>query len=122
LSDELGSTFSVIEYTDNPSQDSSVIQAETEPYSVYDYNSEEPEVLVYTELNDDITVETTTEPFTIYDEFGEEVEVLHYTDDESVTETDLILEANYSPIDELDGDFEVVTWTNEEDAFRKLEI
>lgn len=122
LSDELGSTFSVIEYTDNTTQEDSVITTETEPYSVYDHISETPEVLVYTEFNDDITIETTTEPFNIYDEFGEEVEVLHYTDDESVTETDLILEADYSPIDELDGDFEVVTWTNEVESERLLEV
>lgn len=122
LSDELGSSFSVIEYTDSPIQNYSEIQLETETYSVYDYISESPEVLVYSELDDDITVETKTEPFTIYDEFGNEVEVLHYTDDASVNQTNLVLEANWSPIDELDGDLEVVTWTNEENAFRKLEV
>lgn len=124
LKDELGSTFSIIEYTDNPSQDNSVIKTETESYSVYDHISETPEVLVYTELNEDITVETTTEPFDIYDEFGDEVEVLYYTDDEKVNEADLILEANWSPIDELQGDFEVVTWTDEpqDSAQRVLEM
>src|SRR5690554_4466659 len=113
LSDELGSTFSVIEYTDNLTKEESVIVAETEPYSVYDYISETPEVLVYTELDEDITVETTTEPFDLYDEFGDSVDVLYYTDDESVNEADLILESNWSPLDELEGDFEVVLWTDE---------
>lgn len=113
LADELGSSFQVIEYTGNPTQETSVITAETDPYSVYDYISETPEVLVYTELDEDITVETTTEPFDLYDEFGDSVDVLYYTDDESVNEADLILEANWSPLDELEGDFEVVVWTEE---------
>ena len=124
LADELGSTFSVVEYTDNPSQEESVLTTEVEPYSVYDYISETPEILVYTELTDDIKVETTTEPFDFYDEFGQEVEVLYYTDDSTVNEANLVLEANYSPIDELQGDLEVVTWTDEpqESAQRVLEV
>lgn len=94
------------------------------PFSVYDYISETPEVLVYTELTDDVTIETSTEPFDIYDEFGQEIDVLYYTDDTSVTEADLILEANWSPVDELDGDLEVVTWTDEtgDSVKRNLEL
>ncbi|MCU6710086.1 hypothetical protein M6D81_15420 [Paenibacillus sp. J5C_2022] len=53
-----------------------------------------------------------TEPFTLYDEFGDSMDILYYTDDPTVTEPKLEITANYSPIDELDGDFEVVTWTN----------
>ncbi|MET4561048.1 hypothetical protein ABIA69_002193 [Lysinibacillus parviboronicapiens] len=121
--DLLGDTAQVIYYTDS---DTSLVSFETgvEPYSVYDYIGELPEVLVYTETTDDIIVSTTTEPFDIYDEFGDSVEVLYYTDDEEVNEADLILEANWSPIDELEGDFEVVTWTDEapETAQRVLEM
>ncbi|WP_107951043.1 LamG-like jellyroll fold domain-containing protein [Lysinibacillus parviboronicapiens] len=121
--DLLGDTAQVIYYTDS---DTSQVSFETgvEPYSVYDYIGELPEVLVYTETTDDIVVSTTTEPFDIYDEFGDSVEVLYYTDDEDVNEADLILEANWSPIDELEGDFEVVTWTDEapETAQRVLEM
>lgn len=114
----------LIEYTDNPNQTDSAVALETEPYSVYDYISDTPDVLIYTESTDDIVVATTTEPYDLYDEFGNEVEVLHYTDDESVTEANLILEANWSPVDELEGDFEIVTWTNEESdtAQRGLEM
>ncbi|EON72825.1 LamG domain-containing protein [Lysinibacillus sphaericus] len=110
--DLLGDTAQAVYYTDS---DTSLVSFETgvEPYSVYDYIGELPEVLVYTETTDDIIVSTTTEPFDIYDEFGDSVEVLYYTDDEAVNEADLILEANWSPIDELEGDFEVVTWTEE---------
>ena len=121
--DLLGDTPQVIYYTDS---DASQIVVETgvEPFSVYDYIGELPTVVAYTETTDDIIVSTTTEPFDIYDEFGESVEVLYYTDDEAVTSADLILEANWSPLDELEGDFEVVTWTDEapETAKRVLEM
>lgn len=121
--DLLGDNPQVIYYTDS---DASQIIVETgiDPYSVYDYIGELPTVLAYTESTDDIIVSTTTEPFDIYDEFGDEVEVLYYTDDEAVNEADLILEANWSPLDELEGDFEVVTWTDEapETAQRVLEM
>ncbi|WP_427071591.1 LamG domain-containing protein [Lysinibacillus fusiformis] len=110
--DLLGDSAQAIYYTDS---DTSKIAVETgvDPYSIYDYIGELPTVAIYTESNDDIVVSTNVEPFDIYDEFGESVEVLYYTDDETVTNADLILEANWSPIDELKGDFEVVTWTEE---------
>lgn len=121
--DLLGDSAQAIYYTDT---DTTKIAVETgvEPYSVYDYIGELPTVAIYTESNDDIIVSTNVEPFDIYDEFGESVEVLYYTDDETVTNADLILEANWSPIDELEGDFEVVTWTDEapETAQRVLDI
>ncbi|MDD1502596.1 LamG domain-containing protein [Lysinibacillus sp. CNPSo 3705] len=121
--DLLGESPQAIYYTDS---DTSKIVVETgvDPYSVYDYIGELPTVVAYTESTDDIIVSTTTEPFDIYDEFGDSVEVLYYTDDEAVKEADLILEANWSPVDELEGDFEVVTWTDEapETAQRVLEM
>ncbi|MFJ6207311.1 hypothetical protein [Lysinibacillus sp. NPDC092081] len=121
--DLLGDTAQAIYYTDS---DASKIVVETgvEPYSVYDYIGELPTVVAYTESTDDIIVSTAVEPFDIYDEFGDEVEVLYYTDDEAVANVDLILEANWSPIDELEGDFEVVTWTDEapDTAQRVLEM
>ncbi|UPW81596.1 LamG domain-containing protein [Lysinibacillus sp. Ag94] len=121
--DLLGDNPQAIYYTDS---DASQIVVETgvDPYSVYDYIGELPTVVAYTESTDDIIVTTTVEPFDIYDEFRESVEVLYYTDDEAVTNADLILEANWSPVDELEGDFEVVTWTDEapETAQRVLEM
>lgn len=119
----LGDSPQAIYYTDSGANQIS-IDTEVEPYSVYNYISEDPMALVYTESTDDIIVSTVTEPFDIYDEFGDEVEVLYYTDDISATNANLILEANWSPIDELDGDFEVVTWTDEEEdtAKRILEM
>lgn len=121
--DLLGDTPQVIYYTDSDASQI-VVEAGVEPFSVYDYIGELPTVVAYTETTDDIIVSTTTEPFDIYDEFGESVEVLYYTDDEAVKSADLILEANWSPIDELEGDFEVVTWTDEapDTANRVLEM
>lgn len=110
--DLLGDAPQVTYYTDsNASQ--VVVETGVDPYSVYDYIGELPTVAIYIESNEDIIVATNVEPFGIYDEFGESVEVLYYTDDETVTNADLVLEANWSPIDELEGDFEVVTWTEE---------
>ncbi|MFJ7918079.1 MULTISPECIES: LamG domain-containing protein [unclassified Lysinibacillus] len=123
VQDLLGDKPQVIYYTDS---DTSLIAVETgvDPYSVYDYIGELPTVVAYTETTEDIIVSTTTEPFDIYDEVGDSVEVLYYTDDEAVTNADLILEANWSPVDELEGDFEVVTWTDEapDTAQRVLEM
>ena len=121
--DIIGDNAELILHTESTSEQL-ILNTEVDNYSVYDYISELPTVLVYTESTDDIIVSTTTEPFDLYDEFGDEVEVLFYTDDEAVTEADLILEANWSPIDELEGDFEVVTWTDEgsDTAQRVLEL
>ncbi|WP_431807641.1 discoidin domain-containing protein [Lysinibacillus sphaericus] len=117
-------SYELIYLSNNPNISYVKIEQLVEPYSVYDYISELPQILVYTEKTDDIIVSTTTEPFDIYDEFGDSVEVLYYTDDPEVTNADLILEANWSPLDELEGDFEVVTWTDEapETAQRVLEM
>lgn len=75
----------------------------------------------------EITIETETEPYSIYDEFGYDeegdplpMEVLYYTDDPDKSKAELEITANYSPLDEIDGDFEVVTWTDEEAAERIL--
>lgn len=116
----LGNNPEVVYYTDSGVSDI-VLETEVSPYSVYDYISETPTVIAYTESTEDIIVSTATEPFDIYDEFGDSVEVLYYTDDETVTNADLILEANWSPVDELDGNFEVVTWTDEsKDTAKKV--
>jgi len=108
--------------TNNEDSTQSVVDEDVEPFSVYDYISENPQIVICTEFTDDIVVSTTTEPYDLYDEFGDEVDVLFYTDEETVTEAGLILEANWSPVDELEGDFEIVTWTDETDSTRTLEI
>lgn len=121
---ELVGDIEISMWTDFQLKEYLEINVEVEPFNVYDYISELPVAVAYTESTEDIIVSTATEPFDIYDEFGESVEVLYYTDDETVTNADLILEANWSPIDELEGDFEVVTWTDEalETAQRVLDM
>lgn len=122
--EKLNGDFELYFYTDNASYEKVSCVIETEPFSVYDYIGELPEVVIYTEDTEDVVVSISTEPFEIYDEFGDSVEVLFYTDDTDVTNADLILGANWSPIDELDGDFEVVSWTDEapDTAQRALEM
>ncbi|KAF6624976.1 hypothetical protein H6F38_27775, partial [Paenibacillus sp. EKM208P] len=58
-----------------------------------------------------ITMEA--EPFTLYDELGDNVDVLYYTDELTKTEASLEYNANYSPLDDIQNNFEVVTWTDE---------
>lgn len=83
-----GHVLKVIEYTDNPAQVESIIETETEPYSIYDEFG--------------------------YDAKGDPLpmEVLFYTDDPLKTSAQLEMTANYSPLDEIEGDFEVVTWVS----------
>lgn len=72
---------------------------------------------------EEITVIIETEPFTFYDEMGDSAKILYYTDNLDITDPKLEIETNYSPIDELDDVFEVVTWTgNMEDEKKLLEI
>ena len=98
---------------DNPDGTQTVTTNTVTPFSVYDYISENPQATIYTDSTGDIVLSTKTEPYVLYDEFGGEVEVLFYTDDLSVTKADLILGANWSPLDELEGDFEVSMWNDE---------
>lgn len=107
---------------DNQDGTQTITDEEVEPFSMYDYIGETPSILVYTESTEDIIVSTNTEPFDVYDEFDESVEVLYYTSDVTVTDADIIFEANWSPIDELDGNLEVATWTDEVGGARKLEM
>lgn len=89
-----------------------------------EFKGKQVSILEYTDnpSQAESVVETETEPFNIYDEFGDTVEVLYYTDDPSKTEAKLEITANYSPLDEFDEDFEMVTWTDEADAGRLLNM
>lgn len=60
----------------------------------------------------DSIVSIDIEPISVYDELGDNVDVLYYTDDPTVTDPKLHITANYSPLDELEGDFDVVTWSD----------
>ncbi|ETT36725.1 hypothetical protein C161_09448 [Paenibacillus sp. FSL R5-192] len=106
-------------YTDDPTKTEASFNIETEPFTLAEeWEDKEIKIIEYTDdpnqTESTITIET--EPFTIYDELGDSVDVLYYTDDPSKTSAELNITANYSPLDELEGDFDVVTWTNDEEV------
>jgi hypothetical protein len=71
-------------------------------------------VLQYTDDPSKTETSTTieTEPFSFYEEMGDSFDVLYYTDDTSVENADLEITHNYSPLDEITGDFKLVTYTS----------
>lgn len=97
------------QYLDDGMADLSII-----PESAWKELQGEASLFYYTDdpFAEGITVETDTEPFSIYDEFGDSMEVLYYTDNPDKEDAELEIIANYSPLDELEGDFEVVTWSD----------
>ncbi|WP_019639010.1 hypothetical protein [Paenibacillus fonticola] len=112
---ELSGDVELCHWTDDPSKTEAQFTIETEPFTLEDeFAGQTIKVIEYTDnpnqTESSITLET--EPFTLYDELGDEVDVLYYTDDPSKTSAELEINANYSPLDELDGDFEVVTWSD----------
>ncbi|OME99575.1 hypothetical protein BK124_08255 [Paenibacillus amylolyticus] len=106
-------------YTDDPTKTEASFNIETDPFTLAEeWEDKEIKIIEYTDdpnqTESTITIET--EPFTLYDELGDSVDVLYYTDDPSKTSAELNITANYSPLDELEGDFDVVTWTNDEEV------
>ncbi len=106
-------------YTDDPTKTEASFNIETDPFTLAEeWEDKEIKIIEYTDdpnqIESTITIET--EPFTLYDELGDSVDVLYYTDDPSKTSAELNITANYSPLDELEGDFDVVTWTNDEEV------
>lgn len=106
-------------YTDDPAKTEVSFNIETEPFTLaQEWEDKEIKIIEYTDdpnqTESTITIET--EPFTLYDELGDSVDVLYYTDNPAKTTAELNFTANYSPLDELEGDFDVVTWTNDEEV------
>lgn len=56
-----------------------------------------------------------TEPFSFYEEMGDSFDVLYYTDNMDKTSANLEITHNYSPLDDLEGDFDLVTYIENED-------
>ena len=73
-----------------------------------------PSISYYTDdpNKTEVLIETEVEPFTIYDEMGSSMDVLYYTDDDAKLEADLYIKTKYSHLDTLNGNFEVVSWTD----------
>lgn len=102
-------------FTDDPTKTEASFNIETEPFTLAEeWEDKEIKIIEYTDnpnqTESTITIET--EPFTIYDELGDSVNVLYYTDDPSKASAELNITTNYSPLDELEGDFDVVTWSD----------
>lgn len=111
---ELEGDVELCYYTDDPNKTEVSFNITTTPFTLAEeWEDKTISVIEYTDdpnqTESSITLET--EPFTIYDELGDEVDVLYYTDDPDKNEAKLNITANYSPLDELEGDFDVVTYS-----------
>lgn len=109
----------VLYYTDDPNATESVVTIETDPFTLAEeWEDKEIKIIEYTDDPDtaESTITLETEPFTLYDELGDSIDVLYYTDDPNKTSAELNYTANYSPLDEIEGDFDVVIWTNDEEV------
>ncbi|MGG0822965.1 hypothetical protein ABE099_08785 [Paenibacillus turicensis] len=113
---ELEGDVELCYYTDDPNKSEASFNITTTPFTLAEeWEDKTISVIEYTDdpnqTESSITLET--EPFTIYDELGDEVDVLYYTDDPDKNEAKLNITANYSPLDELEGDFDVVTYSED---------
>ncbi|MGM1044910.1 MAG: SPRY domain-containing protein [Bacillota bacterium] len=115
-----GQTINIMEYTDDPNViDSKVTLEYNEPFTLAEeWEDQTIKVIEYTDDPNitESTVTIDTEPFTFYDEFEDNVDVLYYTDDPDKINAELELTANYTPLDDIKGDFDVVTWTDDEET------
>ena len=117
--EELKGEIELCYYTDVPNKTEASFNIETEPFTLAEeFDDQTIKIIEYTEntLQEDSIITLETEPFTFYNEVGDSFDVFYYTDDPDKTEAELEINHNYSPLDELDGDFELVTWTMEEEA------
>lgn len=115
---ELNGDVEIHYWTDNPNKSEVSFTIETEPFALEDeWDNKEIKVLEYTDnpVKNESIVTLETQPFTIYDEVGEDgsLDILYYTDNTSVQSADLEVKNNYSPLDEINDDFSVIVWTNE---------
>lgn len=122
---QLTGTVELCCYTDEPFKLETQFNIETKPFTLSnEFKGKEIKVLEYTDSPSqaESKVETEVESYSIYDEFGDTMEVLYYTDNTTRTKADLEITANYSPLDELEGDFEVVTWSDTIDETVQISI
>lgn len=62
----------------------------------------------------EINFEIETSPFILYETLGEDLDIYYYTNNLNITEATLKITANYSPLDEINDDFDLVVWKSEE--------
>ncbi|WP_145413288.1 hypothetical protein [Paenibacillus xylanexedens] len=102
-------------YTDDPNKTEVSFNIETIPFTLAEeWENKQIKIVEYTDdpNQTESIVSIETEPFTLYDELEDNMEVLYYTDDPTKSFAQLDITANYSPLDELEGDFDVVTWSD----------
>lgn len=113
---QLSGTVELCYYTDNPTTTEIKFNIETNPFTLADEFAGESSINIieYTDnpSQTESTITLETDPFTFYDEMGDSFDVLYYTDDPTKTSAELEINANYTPLDEIEDDFEVVTWSN----------
>ncbi|OME50662.1 hypothetical protein BSK59_22430 [Paenibacillus odorifer] len=124
---QLAGNVELCYYTDDLSKTEAQFSIETKPFTLAEEWADKTiKVIEYTDnpIQTESSITLETEPFSLYDELGDSVDVLYYTDDPTKTKAELNVTANYSPLDDIQSDFEVVTWTNDEndEASRSLEI
>lgn len=112
-------------YTDDPTRTGVSFNIETKPFSLAEeWEDKEIKIIEYTDTPNqtESTITIETEPFTLYDELGDNVDVLYYTDELTKTTASLEYNANYSPLDDIQNNVEVVTWTDESSNPLKLSL
>ncbi|KAF6620411.1 discoidin domain-containing protein [Paenibacillus sp. EKM102P] len=103
-------------YTDDPYKLEAQFTIETTPFTLAEeWQDKEINIIEYTDnpQQTESSISLETEPFILYDELGDNVDVLYYTDELTKTTASLEYNANYSPVDDIHNNFEVVTWTDE---------
>ncbi|MDR6779308.1 MULTISPECIES: SPRY domain-containing protein [Paenibacillus] len=112
-------------YSDNPNRDKVAFKIETEPYTLArEWEGKTVKVIEYTDspTQTESIISTEVEPFILYDELGDNIDVLYYTDELTKTAASIEYNANYSPLDDIHNNFEVVTWTDESNNPPKLSL
>ncbi|MGR6760459.1 SPRY domain-containing protein [Paenibacillus sp. T2-29] len=103
-------------YSDNPNKKTIKFSVDTEPFTLAEeWQEKEIKIIEYTDdpLKPESLISMETEPFILYDELGDNIDVLYYSDELTKTAATLEYNVNYSPLDDIQNNFEVVTWNDE---------
>ncbi|MGG1650397.1 discoidin domain-containing protein [Paenibacillus sp. NRS-1775] len=112
-------------YTDDPLRFQAQFAIETTPFTLAEeWKNRQIKIIEYTDnpIQTESKIITENEPSSLYDELGDSVDFLCYTDELNKKTANLEYTANYSPLDDLQNDFEVVTWTDESNNSLKLSL
>lgn len=103
----------LLHYTDDYKIKESVLSIGTEQFLLNELlDKKEVSIINYKNYHEDSVVNIKTEPFSLYEEFGDRAQILYYTNDPNIDNPKIKMSANYSPLDELQGNYEIVTWTD----------